>query len=255
MQFNDMFWSADINDLKKGYTYDSVTGSYICLLCEENFENGVIYQDGERLLEAKKAIELHIANKHDSVFNFLLNIDKRYTGLTEHQKELMNLFYKGCSDKEIVKQTGGGSTSTIRNQRFTFREKHKQAKIFLAIMELLEEGMSKKKESSEKLVEIHGGARMVDERYAITEDEKNTVLKNYFDSNLLKLKVIPPKEKKKIIILQHIVSKFDKTKKYTEKELNAVLKSINEDYATLRRYLIEYGFMDRTPNCSEYWVK
>jgi hypothetical protein len=255
MEFNDMFWSADINHLKRGYTYDSVTGSYVCLLCGGSFEDGVIYQSRDRLIEAKKAVELHITNEHNSVFNFLLNMDKRYTGLTEHQKELMNHFYEGCSDKEIVKQTGAGSTSTIRNQRFTFREKHKQAKIFLAIMELLEEGMSKKKDFGEKLVEIHGGATMVDERYAITEDEKNTVLKNYFDSSLLKLKVIPPKEKKKIIILQHIVGMFDKTKKYTEKELNVVLKSINEDYATLRRYLIEYGFMDRTPNCSEYWVK
>ena len=36
---------------------------------------------------------------------------------------------------------------------------------------------------------------------------------------------------------------------------NSVLKLIYEDYATIRRYLIEYGFMERTNDCKEYWVK
>jgi len=27
------------------------------------------------------------------------------------------------------------------------------------------------------------------------------------------------------------------------------------DHATLRRYLIEYGFLERTQDCGTYWVK
>ncbi|WP_236719720.1 DUF2087 domain-containing protein [Neobacillus mesonae] len=34
-----------------------------------------------------------------------------------------------------------------------------------------------------------------------------------------------------------------------------MLKSIYADFATIRRYLIEYGFMDRSKDCMKYWVK
>ncbi|MEG2739993.1 DUF2087 domain-containing protein, partial [Clostridium sp.] len=30
---------------------------------------------------------------------------------------------------------------------------------------------------------------------------------------------------------------------------------IYEDYATIRRALVEYGFMKRSNDCSSYWVK
>ncbi len=34
------------------------------------------------------------------------------------------------SDAEVIERLGGGSASTIRNHRFTLREKEKQAKLF-----------------------------------------------------------------------------------------------------------------------------
>jgi len=59
----------------------------------------------------------------------------------------------------------------------------------------------------------------------------------------------PAKAKKKIIVLQKIADHV-----YTEKEINAILKSIYEfDYATLRRELIDYGFMKRSNDCTKYW--
>ena len=69
------------------------------------------------------------------------------------------------------------------------------------------------------------------------------------------LSTFPSKEKRKIIVLQHILTRFDRNKKYSEKEINEVLKSIYQDFATIRRYLIEYGFMERSKDCMEYWVK
>jgi hypothetical protein len=92
--------------------------------------------------------------------------------------------------------------------------------------------------------------------FNITEEEKNTVIRTYFDNtNELRLKNFPAKEKKKIIVLQEITNLFNKTKRYTESEINQIIGSVYDDFATIRRYLIEYGFMDRTQNCSEYWVK
>ncbi|MNW69193.1 hypothetical protein D3C74_481460 [compost metagenome] len=51
------------------------------------------------------------------------------------------------------------------------------------------------------------------------------------------------------------MSRFDAKKKYSEKEVNEILRTVDSDYATLRRYLIEYGFIDRKDDGSLYWVK
>jgi hypothetical protein len=37
--------------------------------------------------------------------------------------------------------------------------------------------------------------------------------------------------------------------------VNEILKNAYEDYATLRRYLIEYDFMDRKADGSQYRLK
>lgn len=37
--------------------------------------------------------------------------------------------------------------------------------------------------------------------------------------------------------------------------MNAVLKEIYNDYATIRRALIDGGFMERAGDCREYWVR
>lgn len=70
-----------------------------------------------------------------------------------------------------------------------------------------------------------------------------------------KLEIFPSKEKRKLIVLQNIVNHFDGNKKYSEKEINETLKTIYSDFVTIRRSLIEYGFMNREKDCSEYWVK
>lgn len=250
----DRFWDASVEELADGYVYDEKPDEYICLLCNGRFENGVIYQQDGIFYEAKKAAARHVEAVHGSMFDYMLNMDKKYTGLSEHQRELLQLFKAGLSDQEIVKELNGGSTSTIRNHRFKFKEKEKQAKIYLTIMTLLKNSREEKK--NDALIPIHKGAKMVDERYAITVEEKEKVLSTYFKDGLKgMLSTFPSKEKRKIIVLQHILTRFDRNKKYSEKEINEVLKSIYQDFATIRRYLIEYGFMERSKDCMEYWVK
>ena len=166
----DRFWDASVEELADGYVYDEKPDEYICLLCNGRFENGVIYQQDGIFYEAKKAAARHVEAVHGSMFDYMLNMDKKYTGLSEHQRELLQLFKAGLSDQEIVKELNGGSTSTIRNHRFKFKEKEKQAKIYLTIMTLLKNSREEKK--NDALIPIHKGAKMVDERYAITVEEK-----------------------------------------------------------------------------------
>ena len=137
MEIDETFWSAQIEDLKKGFIKNN--DNYECLLCGKIISKGVIYPDNEILYEPENYMKLHIEKVHKSVFNYLINLDKKLTGLTDHQKKLLQLFYEGKSDSEIQNLMGIGSSSTIRNHRFILKEKERQSKIFLTAMELLKE--------------------------------------------------------------------------------------------------------------------
>ena len=249
---SELFWQASLPEMKQGYRYHQEHDEFICLICGKSFINGIIYPHDNQLYEAKKYIEVHIAQHHGSVFAVLLNLDKKLTGLTDHQKIILELFYEGHSDNEVAKEMNAGSTSTIRNHRFSLREKQKQAKVFLAIMELLGDKLPKK----QTFIEIPRSARQVDDRFAITKQESDKILAAYFKQGLDgPLESYPLKEKKRVAIIKHIIKYFDASKTYTEKEVNAILKKFHDDYVLLRRHLIEYGFMDRVQDGSSYWVK
>lgn len=103
--------------------------------------------------------------------------------------------------------------------------------------------------------EMHAGATMVDERYLATAEETQKIIRICFRSTQpLVLKTFPPKEKKKLVILNLIAQQFQPDRQYSEKEVNQILEEIYTDYVTIRRYLIEYGYMDRTVDCSAYWL-
>ncbi|WP_188208128.1 DUF2087 domain-containing protein [Alkalibacillus aidingensis] len=248
---DDLFWNASSEELSKGYIYNPDQDAFICLICEKPYEKGIIYPIGETLYEAEKATQQHIKQTHGSMFDYLISMEKKYTGLTETQQEILRQFRAGRSDKEISEHINAKNTSTVRHHRFKLKEKEKQAKVFLALMESLHE----KQDEGNHFINIHKGATMVDERYAITEEEREKILNTCFDKGLDQpLKQFPSKEKRKIIVLQQILTNFDRDQSYTELEVNQILKQIYHDYVTLRRYLIEYGFMERSRDGKEYRV-
>lgn len=246
-----------LEDIKSGFAYDTEKRSCVCNVCRKAFENGEVFKVGERFFNAAKAAEIHIRQEHGAMLEVLMSQDKRYTGLTDNQKQLLCMMAAGLSDQDIGKKTGTAA-ATVRHQRFMFKEKAKQAKLYLAIYELAIQGKREghgSVEDKEEFIDLHGGAKMVDDRYDITKEEEETIVSNMFSSlNPLKLINLSPKEKKKIVILKKIAGQFDRDKRYSEKELNSILKDIYGDFATVRRYLIEYGFMDRTKDCSAYWL-
>ncbi len=250
---NEPFWNASIEEIERGYI--QAEDSFQCLICRETFTVGRIYQVGDALYEAKKAVKIHIEEKHSSILEYLLNMNSIFTGLSETQNQLIKLFSSGISDKEISNRLGI-ATSTIRNHRFKLREKEKQAKLFLAIMQLLSKNTNKKINRLDKgiICDAHKTATTIDSRFDVTDGEKAQVISTYMDENGA-IKTYPSKEKKKIIVLAEIIKNFKPLKKYSEKDINLILKRIYEDYATIRRALIEYGFLERTKDCSSYWVK
>lgn len=254
----DNFFNMTIDEIRDGYSYDSECNSFVCNICRKKFEEGEVFQVGNRFFDAGRMIKIHMGEEHPDMLEILTSLNKKYTGITDNQKEILKMIYLGMTDNEIAKKTGVAA-ATIRHQKYVFREKAKQAKLYLAIYELAHNRAYRDKvviDQSEEIIDIHEGAKMVDERYMITKTEEEKILEAMFSSlSPLKLKVFSSKEKKKIVILKKISEQFEKNKKYSEKEVNAILEQIYEDYATIRRYLIEYGFMNRTNDCKEYWLK
>lgn len=250
-KITDMFWQASLQEIKQGYVYLEHNDEFVCLLCGKSFANGLIYPEEGRLYEARKYIQIHLEQCHRSTFYYLLNLDKKLTGLTDHQKAILELFYEGHNDNEVARELGTGSTSTIRNHRFTLREKQKQAKVFLAIMELLGERMSGRNTFADSSL-----TQQFHDKAAITEQESIKILSAYFKQGLGgPLASYPLREKKRLVVLEHLSKNFDPGRNYTEKEVTAILSQFYEDHVLLRRHLIEYGFMDRTPDGKSCWLK
>ncbi|MBS4190522.1 DUF2087 domain-containing protein [Bacillus sp. FJAT-49705] len=250
MKLSELFWSASLEELKRGYIQDE--NSHMCLLCGKQIEKGIVYQEEGVFYESEKYMRLHIEIAHQSVFSYLIDLDKKLTGLTDHQNRLLRLFYEGKSDADIQEEMGIGSASTIRNHRFVLKEKERQAKLFLTMMELLKE----KDQHAPTFIDVHKTARMVDDRYNVTEEENEELLLKYFPEGTKgQLNTFPLKQKHKLIVLRAIADHFEDGRIYTEKEINQVLNESYHDYVLLRRYLIEYGFLDRKSDGSQYWLK
>jgi len=92
--------------------------------------------------------------------------------------------------------------------------------------------------------------------YEYTQTDLDKVLSGYFSSvEPLRLREFPSKQKRQYIALEIIVKTFEPTKEYNEKEVNDILSEIYPDYVSLRRSLVDYQFLERTRDCSKYWVK
>lgn len=250
MNLTEAFWNATHEELKLGYIRDGE--HYVCLPCGHRTEVGIVYPWEGLYVDARKAMALHIGDAHGSVFDYLIGLDKKLTGLTDHQNALMRMFHQGKSDDEIRGELGIGSASTIRNHRFGLKEKERQAKLFLVLMALMKE----KDQHAPAVVDVPKTARMVDDRYRITADEADRALAKYFPNGRKgKLAKFAIQEKHKVIVLGQLAKRFEPGRNYSEKEVNEILLSAYDDYAVLRRYLVEYGLMDRLPDGSQYWLK
>ena len=232
----------------KKYYFDKENKKYICEICGKGFEEGEVFDIDGRFFQAEKAVQKHIDVDHKNYIVDNIYSDSKYNTLTDKQKELFECFYKGLSDKEVAKKLNV-STSTVRHQRFTFREKAKQARYYLDLYNSVFADDNPK----EKLMPIKHDAKYVDDRYIVTEEEKENILSNAFESLIpLKLKHFPVKAKKQYVILTRIAQELDPSKKYSEKEINDTLAEIYHDYVLIRRFLVDYGFMNRNQRGTEY---
>lgn len=87
-----------------------------------------------------------------------------------------------------------------------------------------------------------------------SNDVKLSEVSNFMTLKPMHLNVLPKKQNKKIAVLNIIVTLFDENKKYSEVEVNEILKPVYDDFVLLRRYLIDYKFLIREKDGSCYSV-
>ena len=76
-------------------------------------------------------------------------------------------------------------------------------------------------------------------------DAERQVLERCFSGRVLN--DIPTQRARRIVVLQRLALEFDPGRRYTEAEVNGVLGAFHPDWSTLRRGLVDEGFLDREP--------
>jgi hypothetical protein len=82
--------------------------------------------------------------------------------------------------------------------------------------------------------------------------EQKQILSNYLREDG-SLKLIPEQKKRILIVLDYIAGGIRPGVEYSEKEINETLKRFHPDSTTLRRYLIDHGYLERDRDGSRYW--
>jgi len=232
--------------------------SHTCILCGATFEVGRIYaqdspaQDSPTdLTDASLAAKLHVASERGGTVEPLLALPRAVTGLSETQTALLEAMNAGLDDKAIARTLGGKAESTIRNHRFQMRRRRTEAMIFLALIDQILE----REETAKSFVHYPSRIAASDERVITTIDEATRILERYTDSEpAFVVKKFPRKAKERLVILKRITDEFEPDRRYSEREVNAILEAIFSDYVTIRRYLIDYRFLDRKPGGLDYRV-
>lgn len=148
----DIITDLNINELIQGYTQDEVIGSYQCIFCSEEFNEGVIYFSRGRNVDAKRAAAEHVYDKHGGPFEGLLLLDREINGLTDIQKTLLKSMYKE-EDNKTISEKLDVKGSTVRTHKFKLQQLKREAKIFLALFEYIENNnvISKDRELSKDM--------------------------------------------------------------------------------------------------------
>lgn len=81
-----------------------------------------------------------------------------------------------------------------------------------------------------------------------TEERRRILDRALVDGRLVAL---PAKRSRRLVVLDHLVQRFEPGRHYTEWQVNAILASVDADTATLRRYLVDEGMLDRAGG--QYW--
>jgi hypothetical protein len=80
-------------------------------------------------------------------------------------------------------------------------------------------------------------------------DEETAVLATFFSGT--RLSEIPASRGKRLVVLERLAQEFEPGVRYEERDVSFRLQMFHPDYAALRRYLVDEGFLTRAEGV--YW--
>jgi hypothetical protein len=87
------------------------------------------------------------------------------------------------------------------------------------------------------------GAVFMDLGTPFTPEEKQRILDSFLRNGVLTK--MPSQRKKQLVIIEAVAARFEPGRDYAEREVNAILQPMYEDFVTLRRDLVDAHFMTR----------
>jgi len=73
--------------------------------------------------------------------------------------------------------------------------------------------------------------------------EQQRVLRNFVEGG--RLVRLPARRGQRRVVLEYVAGRFQADRHYAEAEVNELLKSLHDDHAALRRYLVDDGLLER----------
>lgn len=103
------------------------------------------------------------------------------------------------------------------------------------------------------MIDGESGEEMADQRGPVPPDVVDPATAAVFRAFFVggRLQTMPAKRAKRLVVLDHIARVFEPGVRYPESDVNALLRSFHADYAMLRRYLVDEGFLARDKGV--YW--
>ncbi|MFA7290398.1 MAG: DUF2087 domain-containing protein, partial [Melioribacteraceae bacterium] len=83
-----------------------------------------------------------------------------------------------------------------------------------------------------------------------SKDSKNKVINTFFKNGTLTN--LPIQHKKRLIIIEEFIKKFDPAKRYLESEIDDLINESYEDHCTIRRIMIDEKYLFREKQV--YWI-
>ena len=84
--------------------------------------------------------------------------------------------------------------------------------------------------------------------FGMTTEEADLLSRFFVGERLVEL---PAQRSKRLVVLERLALEFEPGRRYAEAEVNALLGRFQPDHATLRRLLVDEGYLDRAGG--EYW--
>ena len=85
--------------------------------------------------------------------------------------------------------------------------------------------------------------------FGVSDPEEAAVLRTFLPEG--RLVQLPSQEAKRRIVLEHVAQVFEPGIRYPERDVDALLRAFWHDHVSLRRYLVDSGFLSR--EAGEYW--